>query len=423
MLGFDTCVQIAAQYSGPGGARLTESTLFPALKIVVERHAALGIRIDGPTTGRPLYTRLQTINLSKIVEFSEESLETVLERQFTRPFDTNTEDPLWRVVVANSDIVVFAFHHGIGDGKSGVCFHRSLLDALRSISPTKTEPVHPETIVIPTTTVFTPAVETRTNINPSLRKIGQALSDVFLPASWTRGAYAWTGNIVADRPVLQVHVKLIRFSADDISRFLVKCRSHRATLTSTLHSLAVSVISGLIPKDSPFKTISTSIPVSLRSVTDTPPDVFCDYVSSYQSHPPINSTFSWNTASELASILRTHPLKSREDIGLLKLLFGNYVAYFKGQLNSKRGGGLEFSNVGRFVDPSGEAEGWNIRSMAFAQADATVGSAIKLNVVGAPDGGVTIAVTWGDGAVADSFVESFATGFEQDFQQILATND
>jgi len=105
---------------------------------------------------------------------------------------------------------------------------------------------------------------------------------------------------------------------------------------------------------------------------------------------------------------------------MLKFLFGNYVPFFNSKLKSKRQGGLELSNVGHFADPLGDGEGWKIRSMAFAQADGTSGSAIKLNVVGAPDGSLTITVTWGDGAVADTFVESFMTAFERDLKKILS---
>ena len=45
-------------------------------------------------------------------------------------------------------------------------------------------------------------------------------------------------------------------------------------------------------------------------------------------------------------------------------------------------------------------------------ADATLGAAIKLGVVGAPRGGIGITVTWGKCAVEDSFVSDFISDLE-----------
>ena len=50
--------------------------------------------------------------------------------------------------------------------------------------------------------------------------------------------------------------------------------------------------------------------------------------------------------------------------------------------------------------------------MYFSQDDRYVGAALKLNVIGSPNGNVNIAMTWGEGAVADEFAESFLQKLE-----------
>lgn len=60
--------------------------------------------------------------------------------------------------------------------------------------------------------------------------------------------------------------------------------------------------------------------------------------------------------------------------------------------------------------------------MTFAQADATVGEALKLNVVGSPDGGLGIAVTWGASAVDADMAEAFVEGLDHGLRTLSATH-
>ena len=85
-------------------------------------------------------------------------------------------------------------------------------------------------------------------------------------------------------------------------------------------------------------------------------------------------------------------------------------------LGKKREGTFTLSNIGRFPSSSlnsgdGEfLEKWKVGEMYFAQCDATVGSAIKLNVVGGGDGSITATFTRGedslDKEVADEFIRT-----------------
>ncbi|KAF8074926.1 alcohol acetyltransferase [Lyophyllum atratum] len=417
-LGLDSCVLVAAQYIPPKPCRLDKATLFHALREVVESHAALGVRLAGEFSESPSYERLEKINLDEVVEFTDScDLKATIEAQLLRPFHTASTLPLWRIVVLKDNTICFAWHHCIGDGKSGLAFHRALLASFRRVGGCG--PIA-KYIAIPSTNAFVPPIETLVNLTPPWRKVGLGLFELFCPTSWTRGASAWTGNPVKDAS-LQTSVRLIKIIPDQASMFLALCRSHKATLTSAFHVLGISVLSALISAEK-HKTIACSIPISIRGLSGTSSDAFCEQVSTMNIYSRIDPVFSWTEASRCALALQSYIPKSVEEIGMLKFLFGKYEAYFKGQLGKKREGGLELSNVGRFEVESnkdGDAA-WLTGGMVFAQCNAALGAAVKMNMVGDALGGITIAVTWGVDAIPDGFGEEFVARFRDSFERILS---
>ncbi|KAF9461246.1 alcohol acetyltransferase [Collybia nuda] len=418
-LGLDSCVLAAAEYKIPIHLNLNKATIIQALHEVVKSHLALGVRLVGETTSQPSFGRLPGVDLSRVVEvLDSDNLQAAFEAQLSRPFITSSDMPLWRVVIMRNHYVIFAWHHAIGDGLSGLAFHRALLASLKKVpvisSDVKTY------VPIPPTTLLFPAIETLTSLSPSWWKILQEIYDLFAPTSWTRGASAWTGNSVTVNVALKTRVRFIELTPEDVQALLTQCRLHGATLTSTYHVLATSVLSALI-SGTKSETISSYVPVSLRNIAGTSPDTFCDHVSTVHTYPPIQSTFSWVDATTFSSLLRSSTLKTRQEIGMLKFLFGQYEAYFKGKIGQKRQGGLELSNLGRFdiQKPGIGDESWSTMRMAFAQCDSIVGSALKLNCVGDSLGGITIAVTWGENCIPDSLGESFVFQFEEGLQKLM----
>ncbi|KAK9322293.1 alcohol acetyltransferase [Lipomyces orientalis] len=149
-LGIQSNILVFATYSHCGTSTLTDSTLFKALRIVINHHPALGIiGVDKPSqkkTGnhRLWEARLNTINLKDCVEFVQydgegQGLQRVIEKSHNEWFSSEDKTrPWWKLVVVNSAHVLFVYHHMIGDGRSGYVFHRSLLAALNEIEALKT---------------------------------------------------------------------------------------------------------------------------------------------------------------------------------------------------------------------------------------------------------------------------------------------
>jgi len=169
------------------------------------------------------------------------------------------------------------------------------------------------------------------------------------------------------------------------------------------------------------------IPVSLRSQTGASRDAICDHPSGVPLNTLITPTFSWKDASALASTLKSHSQSQfqecRSQIGLLKFLGGKYVAFFQGKLGKKRQCGLELSNIGRFeldeAEKPGNGKAWQIEDLVFAQCDPVVGAAIKVNVASAPNGNMSVVVTWSDSAVDSGLVEAFIAKFKAQIDGFL----
>ncbi|KAG6909330.1 hypothetical protein DXG01_000930 [Tephrocybe rancida] len=415
-LGLDSCVIMTAQYTPPEGCFLDETTVYDALTRVVEAHAALSIRLGQDPTQDPTFERLQKVDLSQVVEFADAcSLEAALEAQLLRKFDTTSNLPLWRVVVFGDGTICFAWHHGFGDGKSGLAFHRALFASLQEGKVRGGDPV-----VIPSKDLMVPPLEMATDVSPSWRKFAVEVFGLLAPVSWTHKAGSWTGNPVPLNITLQNHVRLIDFSPDVVSTLLVLSRSHKATITSVFHELAISVISGLLSSEK-YRTISSGVPISLRDLSGTSNDAMCNYVSALMSCTALNFEFSWVRAAQFAVDLRAYVRTSPEEIGMLKYLNGKYDAFFRGKLGKKRGAGIEISNVGRFEVKRGSSDEqtWSIGRMVFAQCDVVQGAALKLSVVGDALGGITMSVIWGAGSVSDGFAEGFIANFRSGIEKLL----
>ncbi|KAG6833241.1 hypothetical protein H0H87_009862 [Tephrocybe sp. NHM501043] len=407
---------MTAQYTPPEGQSLDKPTLYDALATVVEAHPALGIRLSQDPTQDPTFERVGKVDLSEVVEFSSDTnLEAAMQAQLSRKFDFTSNFPLWRVIVLGNGTICFAWHHGIGDGKSGLAFHCALFASLQ-----KGESRGGSHIVIPSDGPLVPGIETLASLSPSWRRAAAEIFSSFAPVSWTCGASAWTGSAVPLTITLQNQVRVLEFTPNVVSQLLILCRSKNATITSTFHTLAISVISGLIV-DEEYETISSGVPISLRGISQTADNVICDQVSGFSAYTKVNPVFSWEDASQYANDLRTHVEKSPEQVGMLKLLFGKYDAFFLGKLGKKRQIGLELSNVGRFdakSDPWSERK-WSIGRMAFAQCDVVVGAALKMNVVGDTLGGITVSVVWGANSVSDAFAHAFVANFGAGVEKLL----
>ena len=87
--------------------------------------------------------------------------------------------------------------------------------------------------------------------------------------------------------------------------------------------------------------------------------------------------------------------------------------------NGRRSGALQSWSVGYKNGWFPGCGDWFIGKMAFAQCDSPAGTALKINVVGNPLGGIAITVTWGEGYIEDCMAELFVAGLERWFVELV----
>ncbi|KAI0770541.1 alcohol acetyltransferase [Fomes fomentarius] len=434
-IGSNTYIVVAARYESNAGVPLDKPTLFAALEKTIRTNAALSARLLPSPPAGPTWVRLPSVDLSKLVSFVDkgrEELQAVLTTLFAQRIDFTEDLPMWKLLVLQDGTIAFAYDHTLGDGQSGLAFHQALLKALNA---TEEPPSGHSGIVtaLPQDTVFTPSLEEAIDVSVPLLTVVKEVAQSVLPFLKPKHADAWTGNPIPTSFTMDLTVRIFNISPDDATRLINLSRQHKTTLTSTLHTLALIVLTRLIrarPGGEQYSTVPTSIPISLRRYTGAAPTALCNHVSAHQAHHPLiprdrivsPDTFPWDAAADLTETLRREAPHSAPKVGMLRYLNGQYEKYLLDKLGGKRSFGFELSNLGAFPSQGlGDTAKWRVRETLFAQADATLGAALKINTVGTPDGGLGVTVTWGKGAVDYELADEFVREFDQGLRGLIAS--
>ncbi|RPD61766.1 hypothetical protein L226DRAFT_534049 [Lentinus tigrinus ALCF2SS1-7] len=425
-------VVVCARYTHPSATPLSKPVLFAALEDAIRKNAALAARLP-PTSPEGVWLALPSVDLKRVVTFVDKDsadLSTLLEEIFAKPMEYPEGMPLWRLFVLRDGMVVYAYDHALGDGQSGHAFHHNLLASLRSIHDIPSG--HTGIVTsLPQDAALTPALEDDMDTTVPLRMLVREFFKSRFPFVDRKKGKTWSGYPAQQPPTLVTRVRLLEYAPEQASNLIKLAREHKATLTSTIHTLALVILSRLIyaqPVNKKYRYISTIIPMSLRRFTGAPPSAICNHVSIYAVYHPLfrpapgptitKDAFPWGRAAALTATLKRKLPRSPPTAGLVRYLHGKYEEFILGRLGKKRTAGLELSNLGAFPEPKadGAAPGpgqWRIEQMFFVQADATLGAAVKVNPAGTAAAGLGISVTWGEGAVDDAFAEEFVKAFDE----------
>ncbi|KAH9944961.1 alcohol acetyltransferase [Epithele typhae] len=434
-----------AHYTHPSLA-LTKALLYSALASVVTTKLPV-LAAHLPALPAPqIWTRMAILDLEKVVTFLPDAgmdftaLQHTLEAEFERPMEFREDLALWRMWVFTDGTVVFGYDHSIGDGQSGPAFHAQLLAAL-SLLPTDPPEVSSIVDLGAITAELTPAIESVADMSVPLSQVVGGLLQEHVPWMDRKARCAWTGNPNLPHIELTCRVRVAYASPADAAKLLAVARAHKTTVTCVLHTLSILIVSRMIHEaDSgagvKYETIPSAIPISLRSQVGTPTTAMCNHVSTYTSHrgifpkdvaaaPVSPASFPWAEATKLGAELKRARPEAAQRIGAIKYLFGKYDKHYLDKLGKKRSYGFELSNLGAFPkgekkDGTEEGGGWAIRELWFVQSDATLGAVVKLNLVGSPEGGLGISITWGKGAIGDEFAETWVKRFKEGMQALIA---
>ncbi|KAJ7902125.1 hypothetical protein B0H14DRAFT_2555684 [Mycena olivaceomarginata] len=390
-LGHGTNVVLSAKYTAEDGALLTQESLFPVLRTLIETHALLSVRLEGnEASSNVAFIRLPSVDLSRIVEFSpERDLKDTLEKQLSTNFVDTQGD------VLGGWIVLAVFHHATADGLSAATFHHDL-------DPRSQDSSY---VSIPDLPV-PPSIDSVTDIGPSFNMLLSAVWNHLLSSSWTARGSTWTANDVpAMVPNLRVNVCILTLPASNMQKLYALCHAHNATIPSALWVLQTCSLSRVLV-DTKYMYLSTNVAISLRRVIGV-----YFFVTA-----PVDTIFSWDRARSFAAELQAEKTDARYTLGLLRLV-GNLKKFMASELGKKRLIGIQISYLGRF--DALEGGNWRIEDIFFGQADVVAGAGLSINVVGDPSGTLNIAFTWAKPASRASLWRGLSKAFRMNFMRFL----
>ena len=382
--------------------------------------------------------RLDSIDLSKCIEYREvlastqpeynAALEKILEHQHSQVWPHLSCRPGWKITVLTSTLfpsgkmafdVVFAFHHAIADGLSGLVFHRSLLEALESPTVVNNVGRH---VRIPESVTLPPPLEHQIDFKVSWPFLVGAFWNEYKP-TWLKfpgKVPAWTSTPIAAEQIerYQSRCKILDIGPGQLKVVLKACREEKTTLTSLFHGIIVTSLTTHVPQARRFEG---GVPYSVRhllraSAQNEIGEFSTGHLVSYTPETVSrNRTVTqidrdatehiWDISRVFRESLRAELARTPNNntVGLIPYVKNLHEAY-KSRIGASRGQTFEVSNLGAFVDAS-ESGKWRIGKIVFSQSGMGSGPALSFNVVSVAGGQLSMTATWMEGALEETLVD------------------
>ena len=375
-------------------------------------------------------------------------------------------NPFWRLCILTCAAhprdftAAFLYHHALGDGNSGLAFHRSFYHALsRATSLTsKDDPVR--AVVLSFSTPLLPSLE---SLHPLPVTRWHLLTVLFREKIWSsRDAGLWTGE-KCSIPIGNSRIRHLAFSASTTTAFKPLCRKNGTTITAALQTLIAGLLFSELSET--FTKLACSGALSARrflssecGVSDDTMGVYVQDMSETYTHTSFRQHSNTNANSEETHhvLARSEAQRSRRNIENTLSLNGanagvnllRYVGNFQQDLFLSKVGrerdlSFELSNLGLFrpfpfsqaptptdlpkLAMSGErVERWHadvkIGRMIFTQSAGVTGPAIQVSVVTGADGCLVLGFSWQEGVVEEQLVEEVVKGARAELGRLTGTN-
>ncbi|KAK6343493.1 hypothetical protein TWF730_011083 [Orbilia blumenaviensis] len=441
-LGYHHNVSIIARYSD--AAKLLDSwpySIFRAFSYAVQKHPELATTVVRADDGNLYFQRLPTVNLEQLVTFQsledidgedeDTKLRTLSTRENNRGFENTSTTPLWRAVAlrgpGNSDSfrIAFVWHHVIGDGRSGLAVHQSLLEAFRLFEgDIECKSNRPNTAFN-----YTRATA---STRPLFVSMEQALpqSSVPAPAPSLQGE-KWAGKMYNDKSPIATELGHIRVAANSVRSIISQCRKYGTTMTALLQAIVAKTLLENVSCD----RIRTAVAVSLRRFFD--PSLQIDdsimglWISTYtteyhKSQFQQNSAelpILWQVAQKNTAQINNVIANGGKDVEIMSLMGTNdYSAAVKSRVGQPRDNSFGLTNLGVFKAAQTDAGKGSITldDMFFSQSCHANGAAFQICIVTAQGGDMNIVFNWQKGIVLRKEIEGVIGGIKELLGQIAS---
>lgn len=413
-------ISVSYTYKGALGVDLRE-TIFSALSDVIQRHPVLSTIPVDEDSAAPYFARLPEINLEDAVTFlirqdssdghsQDAELDSLLERQHNIDFKANYGSvPFWRLLILtnpNSDIefvASFIYHHALGDGASGIAFHKHFFVSLTSAAVRQGSK-----IIYSLTKPLLPNLEL---LHPL----------PIPPASpYLQESALWTGTPV--RLPMRTLFRTLTLSHQLTTSLIQTCRTHQTTLTSTLPVLIARVLRRLLPGGP--HALKCIIPVNIRrflprdSIADDDMGVWIDAISiSYDSA----KIPTWDEAQRSKDIISAYLASDGQRINVARMKQrGDMREFFLSLVGKERDSSFEVSNLGVVKNMKEEVknEGWSMGRCRFSRSAFAAGSAFSIGTITGCDGCLCLGFSWQESVIERNIMEEIVEGVKTEVEQV-----
>ncbi|KAL3458612.1 hypothetical protein BJX64DRAFT_220224 [Aspergillus heterothallicus] len=448
------------------------NTYIPALKHCIAKHPVLSAGIRGQDGEEPVFVRPEELDVRRHLVIlradavtgvgggesdSEgkdgddeiEALKCVMLQTHDQDFQEDIERiPPWKIVVfplppkegLRRAYILFAYSHSHGDGRSGLNFHRTLLEGLRSGGRGfDSTPVYPtsELAALP------PALEDACTLKITMGFLLFTLLGTFIP-TWLRkwlgfktplaSEETWTGKVMQyNAGNFRTGMEILLVQRDRVEVVMNICREKGgARFTGLLNQLIVKALSDVLPEHDAScaaEDFIGQIVVDLRAqVPAYNIDMMVNCASAvYEGSLRVGKVTStvglkddealWEatrgTTARLAHSART---LVDQPIGLVQYL-DKFRPWFLEKVGQARDSSYEISNAVVF-DPSfkdsatgvesDKSGAWDIERMVFSQPANVTSCLLHFSVVTRKDGEMVITANWQIGVLGVADENGFA---------------
>jgi hypothetical protein len=394
-----------------------------ALRRCVDRHPHLSITVANAETESPYYAFCPILNLSQHVQFienvddSDEGEVKMIERVLPGILDAELPAAIcpWKIVIlpfsAKKCFVAFSFSHTLGDGVTGIAFHRTFLDSLQE------QVLEEDLICRPTLKQLKPAFDTPENLPISWSFLLSPLLGAYLPkpiasffgfraAVGTCTPGTWTASSVFYSPgMCRTGVEILSIDVKTVDDTLKICRMHGAKLTGLIHQFIINALSELLQEGHKVDNFTAGTAINLRHAVSVSNDEMGLFVSGDYTTHKLRETntdkygeFSWASAKSITDALAVGSKELHDQAtGLLRYLT-SIRSWTLSKLGQRRDCSYEISNLLSFR-PIRPVSKCSVTDMIFCQPTNVTSGPLVFNVVSAVNGPLNITVNWQVGAL------------------------
>jgi hypothetical protein len=397
--------------------------------------------VERVETEAPIYVRVPSLDLRNHVDITrtanlsqcqdetrivEDAIPSILDATWPKAI------PPWKLTVLpflNDGLknrarcfLAFSFSHSLGDGISGLAFHRSLLDALQEPRKINEEA---DVLTAPSSSkLFPEPFDTPERLPISWSFFLSPFLSVYLPkfisaalgfrtavTTITPGTWTATPGFY-DTANHHTAVKILEFDASTVSNAVKVCRKHNAKLTALIHQIIIRALSECLPEDMDRDNFVSGTAINMRPAIGVSDNQMGLFVSGYfDVHSCLNTAHAndeelWDNASTMSSALANASVKLQDQpIGLLRYL-PSVRSWTLGKLGQKRDSSYEISNLVTFdasppsaASPGKGASKCTLEKLVFSQPANTVSSPLTFNIVSVKAGSLVCVVSWQIGAL------------------------